>query len=49
VVDVYDSLVSDKPYQKGWPKEKALAYIQEQKGKHFDPRIVDAFLDLMKS
>ncbi len=44
VVDVYDALTSDRPYSKAWTKEKALGYIREQSGHHFDPRVVDAFL-----
>src|SRR2546422_92856 len=44
VVDVYDALTSDRPYRKAWPKDKALAYIREQAGKHFDPDVVETFL-----
>jgi putative nucleotidyltransferase with HDIG domain len=46
IVDVYDALTSDRPYRAAWPKEKALAYIQEQSGTHFDPDVVAAFLGL---
>ena len=38
VVDVWDAITSDRPYRKGWTKQKALAYIREQSGKHFDPK-----------
>jgi HD-GYP domain-containing protein (c-di-GMP phosphodiesterase class II) len=44
VVDVWDALTSDRPYRKAWPKQKALAYMRAQSGKHFDPRIVELFL-----
>ncbi len=44
VVDVWDALTSDRPYCKAWPHKKALAYIRSQSGKHFDPKIVDLFL-----
>ena len=44
VVDVWDALISDRPYRKAWPEEKALQYFKDQSGKHFDPRIVDIFL-----
>jgi HD-GYP domain-containing protein (c-di-GMP phosphodiesterase class II) len=44
VVDVFDALTSERPYRAAWPAEKALAHIREQSGKHFDPRVVDAFL-----
>jgi putative two-component system response regulator len=46
VVDVYDALTSDRPYRKAWSREKALAYIQQQAGLHFDPEIVSAFLGM---
>ncbi len=47
VVDVYDALCSDRPYRRAWPEEKARAYIQEQAGKQFDPRVVELFLKLL--
>jgi PAS domain S-box-containing protein/putative nucleotidyltransferase with HDIG domain len=46
VVDVWDALRSDRPYRPAWPEDKARAYITEQAGKHFDPKVVDAFLTL---
>jgi HD-GYP domain-containing protein (c-di-GMP phosphodiesterase class II) len=49
VVDVWDALTSQRPYLETWTKEEALAYIQEQSGRHFDPRIVEAFTVLIKS
>jgi len=45
VVDVWDALTSDRPYRKAWTKEKALEYIREQSGKHFDPQVVEVFLN----
>jgi len=47
VIDVYDALTSDRPYRQAWPKEKALDYIREQSGKQFDPRVVEAFIELI--
>jgi len=44
VVDVYDALTSDRPYRKAWSKEKTLALIKEESGKHFDPDVVEVFL-----
>jgi PAS domain S-box-containing protein/putative nucleotidyltransferase with HDIG domain len=44
VVDVWDALTNDRPYRDAWPKEKTLAYINDQSGKHFDPQVVQAFL-----
>ncbi len=49
VVDVWDALTSDRPYRKAWTAKKALNYIQNQSGKHFDPQIVDIFMALIKS
>jgi HD-GYP domain-containing protein (c-di-GMP phosphodiesterase class II) len=48
IVDVYDALTSDRPYRPAWTKEKALEYIQEQSGKHFDPKVVTVFLGILK-
>jgi putative nucleotidyltransferase with HDIG domain len=47
VVDVWDALRSDRPYRKAWTGAKAAEYIREQSGKHFDPRVVDAFLKMI--
>jgi two-component system response regulator RpfG len=47
VADVFDALGSDRPYKKAWPKEKILDYLEEEKGGHFDPDCVDAFLSRM--
>ncbi|GEM_PF-2142019 len=46
VVDVWDALKSDRPYRKAWPEEKIFDYFREQSGKHFDPRVVDAFIEM---
>jgi PAS domain S-box-containing protein len=46
VVDVWDALRSDRPYRPAWEEERVRAYLAEQKSKHFDPGILDAFLDL---
>jgi putative nucleotidyltransferase with HDIG domain len=46
VVDVYDALTSDRPYRKAWSHKKALEYVQQQAGQHFDPEIVSAFLGM---
>ncbi|MDZ7843601.1 MAG: HD domain-containing phosphohydrolase [Anaerolineales bacterium] len=49
VVDVWDSLRSDKPYRDAWPREKALNHIREDSGKHFDPRVVEVFLEVLEA
>lgn len=46
VVDVFDALTSDRPYRRAWTKEEALNYIKSQSGKHFDPTVVAAFLQM---
>jgi putative two-component system response regulator len=47
VVDVWDALTSDRPYRSAWPQEKALEYIQNESGKHFEPMAVDLFRKMM--
>src|SRR5688572_6536703 len=47
VVDVWDALTSDRPYRPAWIKEQALEHIREQSGSHFDPQVVDAFLNFI--
>jgi PAS domain S-box-containing protein len=44
VVDVWDALLSDRPYRPGWPKEEVIRYLREHAGKQFDPQIVEVFL-----
>jgi HD-GYP domain-containing protein (c-di-GMP phosphodiesterase class II) len=48
IVDVLDALTSDRPYRKAWSYQKALDYIREQVGKHFDPQVVEVFLKLIE-
>ncbi len=44
VIDVYDALTSHRPYRAPWSRQKALDFIRDQSGKHFDPAIVPEFL-----
>ncbi len=46
VVDVWDALLSDRPYRKAWAREHVVQYFREQAGKQFDPEIVERFLAL---
>jgi len=46
VADVWDALTSERPYRDAWPEEKALEYISTNAGKHFDPKVVEKFLEL---
>lgn len=49
VADVWDALLSDRPYGRIWGKKEALDYIVAEAGSHFDPRIVGIFIDLMQT
>ena len=46
VVDVWDALVSDRPYRKGLDPADIRERIRKDSGVHFDPQVVDAFLEL---
>ncbi|APZ91683.1 HD domain-containing phosphohydrolase [Fuerstiella marisgermanici] len=43
VADVFDALSSARPYKKAFSREKCFAILEEGRGKHFDPRVLDAF------
>ena len=45
IADVFDALGSDRIYKKAWQDEKIFALLKEQKGKHFDPTLIDIFFD----
>ncbi|MBW1691515.1 MAG: HD domain-containing protein [Deltaproteobacteria bacterium] len=47
VADVYDALISDRPYRKGMELEKTLSIIKENSGTQFDPNAVEAFLKVV--
>ncbi len=47
VVDVWDALTSDRPYRAAWSREKTLALIREGAGQHFDPHVVEMFIELI--
>lgn len=47
IVDVWDALCSDRPYRPAWSAERALQHIASESGRHFDPRVVEAFLTLI--
>ena len=44
VVDVFDALASDRVYREAWEMERIVQYMRDQRGLHFDPRIVDILL-----
>lgn len=45
IADVFDALGSDRVYKKAWSLDKIINLLKEEKGKHFDPRLVELFLD----
>jgi putative two-component system response regulator len=45
VVDVADALAHDRPYRRAWPASDVLAEVARGRGTHFDPRVVDAYLE----
>jgi putative two-component system response regulator len=47
IVDVWDALTSDRPYRKAWDRDRVRAHIKEETSKHFDPNVVEAFLQLI--
>jgi response regulator RpfG family c-di-GMP phosphodiesterase len=44
VADVFDALTSERPYKKAWPLADACKFLEDGRGKHFDPMCVEAFL-----
>ena len=46
VIDVWDALVSNRPYRAALPREEVLQRIRAEAGRHFDPRVVEAFMDM---
>ncbi|MBF0625093.1 MAG: DUF3369 domain-containing protein [Magnetococcales bacterium] len=45
LIDVFDALLHKRCYKDAWPLERILTLIREERGQHFDPDMVDAFLD----
>ncbi|OXS62595.1 hypothetical protein B1A99_01680 [Cohnella sp. CIP 111063] len=43
VADVFDALSAERVYKKPWPMDRIESFFREERGRHFDPRIVDAF------
>ena len=44
IADVFDALTSERPYKKEWPLEDALDLLRRERGRHFDPELVDLFI-----
>jgi PAS domain S-box-containing protein len=47
IIDVWDSLLSNRPYHNAWSKQDALVYMNNQSGKIFDPTILRVFIEMM--
>ena len=45
VIDVWDALSSNRPYRQAWPEEKIYRHILEQSDEHFDPQVVEAWVN----
>jgi HD-GYP domain-containing protein (c-di-GMP phosphodiesterase class II) len=48
VVDVWDAITSDRPYRLAWSQDRALRHIRALSGSHFDPDVVEAFLNMLE-
>ncbi len=49
IVDVWDALLSNRPYRDAWPKEKVIKEIKRLSGTHFDPKAVELFLRVVEN
>lgn len=47
VADVFDALTMQRPYKQPWPLERTCKHLVDAAGSHFEPRLVDAFLDIL--
>jgi putative two-component system response regulator len=47
VADVFDALTTARPYKAAWPVEEAVSYLRAERGRHFDPQLVDHFIEVL--
>jgi putative nucleotidyltransferase with HDIG domain len=47
VIDVWDALLSDRPYRKAWSQSDVVHYLEEESGTHFDPAILRLFINVI--
>ena len=45
MADVFDALTSHRPYKRAIPANESFVILQAERGKHFDPRVIDAFFE----
>lgn len=48
IIDVWDALVNNRIYRPAWSEEKALQYLYQQNGKHFDPKMTAVFMEFLR-
>ncbi len=48
IADVYEALTADRPYRKGFSKEVAITIMESERGRKFDPELIDIFLNILK-
>lgn len=49
IIDLWDALTSNRPYREAMPREEAILYMRDQSGKHFDPELLELFLNLLEN
>jgi putative two-component system response regulator len=49
VADVFDALTQKRPYKAAWPVDDAIAEMERQRGRQFDPALIDAFLRIIET
>jgi HD-GYP domain-containing protein (c-di-GMP phosphodiesterase class II) len=49
VADVYDALTHARPYRGAWKRERVIAELRRKSGMHFEPRVVQVFLEVVLS
>ncbi|ENM6576584.1 HD domain-containing protein [Vibrio fluvialis] len=45
ICDVFDALLSSRPYKRPWSMEEVVTYLRDNRGKHFDPQLLDIFIE----
>ncbi len=49
IIDIWDALMSNRPYRAAWPRDKVRSYMLEQSGKFFDPKLLTTFIEMSDS
>jgi putative two-component system response regulator len=47
IADVFDALTTRRPYKEAWPIEKAVELLKDEAGQHFDPALIDLFIEIL--